>query len=110
MVTAFWPLFTGICGRINMTSQLQILDCNKDRDEWAALVDSVRVGHDPHFSPDYYRAWGDGNLAVMRTDNGFCARPFRHQGDGWIGNAFNYGGTLFSESGLDHPIPNIRAG
>lgn len=71
------------------TEMLDFLDCNKDTAEWEKLVTQFGVT-DPHFSPALYKAFGGGLLAVY----GDIAIPFRDQGEGWVGNAYNFGGPI----------------
>jgi Acetyltransferase (GNAT) domain len=71
---------------------MRFLDCFADAEEWDRLVPT----QDPHFASAYYRAYGAGNLAVLHIENmdvTIC-QPFRHQGHGWVGNAYNYGGPI----------------
>lgn len=63
----------------------------ENAEKWGAAVKSS----DPHFSIDYYRAFGGGALAVLYDgDEPKAALPFRHQGDQWVGNAYNFGGAV----------------
>ncbi len=67
---------------------LKFLDCYKDATEWDTVVGTT----DPHYSSAYYRCFAGGTL-VMSSD-GTAVQPFHHQGNDWIGNAYNYGGPL----------------
>ncbi len=67
---------------------LKFLDCNHDWEEWDGLV----TNPDPQFSSAYYRGFGGGQLVVY--NDGQALHPFRFQGNGWIGNAHNFGGTI----------------
>lgn len=71
---------------------MRFLDCFTDAEEWDRLIPTA----DPHFASAYYRAYGGGNLAVLNIENMdvMICQPFRHQGQGWIGNAYNYGGPI----------------
>ena len=71
---------------------MEFLSCTKDAEQWDAIGFT-----DPHFTSAYYRAWKrEGTLAVKSG----CARPFLFQNDDILGNAYNYGGTVyFSASG-----------
>jgi len=82
---------------------LKILDAARDSDEWEALVPD-----DPHYSPAYYRAFGEGHLVVMDGKIGPVVQPFRMQEGNWIGNAYNYGGPVgpyISSNSETRPTP-----
>lgn len=74
---------------------LKFLDCYRDSEQWDNLVN--RITKDPHFSSAYYRAFDKAGLAIWAPDEGIrptVMQPFHHQGGGWIGNAYNFGGII----------------
>lgn len=72
---------------------LRLLDAFRDSEEWDSLVPK-----DPHYASAYYRGFGSGQLAVLQQDGSQIVQPFRRQEDGWVGNAYNYGGPVGSFS------------
>lgn len=72
---------------------LLFLDCFKDGEQWDQIVGIP----DPHYSSAYYRAFGAGKLVVLVVDDtAQVVQPIRSQEEGWIGNAYNFGGPLGS--------------